>query len=250
MQRPLAHHEGSLRAVHTGRHIGQFQPLLDLFKIYRQFICQVNIAIHHARHELDRVIGFQPRGLIADHRIGRRVGFVEAVIGEFIQKVPDLQRDGIVHPVFARALDEFRAFGIHRLLNFFTHGAAQEISTAQRITRHFLRDLHHLFLIDDNALGLIQNVIHRRVQIIALGQAVFHLAIFRDILHRAGAVERHERHDILNACRLHPLQGIHHARAFHLKHRHGFGAGIQRVGGRIIQRDCADIVLRPRRGRV
>ena len=74
-------------------------------------------------------------------------------------------------------------------------------------------------------------------------QPVLDLAEFRDVLHRAGPVERDQRDDILDAVRLHALQRIHHARAFHLEHRDRLGLGVKRVGLGIVQRDLPDIVF-------
>ena len=34
-----------------------------------------------------------------------------------------------------------------------------KIGAAKAVPRHFLRDLHHLFLIDDDALGFLQDVV-------------------------------------------------------------------------------------------
>ena len=89
--------------------------------------------------------------------------FVEPVVGEFLQQVEHLRGLLGVHPVLARALLEFRAFGVHRLLDLFAHGAAQQIRAAQRVIRHDLGDLHNLFLIDDDALGFLKDMINQRV---------------------------------------------------------------------------------------
>jgi hypothetical protein len=41
----------------------------------------------------------------------------------------------------------------------------------RRIARHLLRDLHHLFLVDDDALRLVEDVVDRGVQRFALAKA-------------------------------------------------------------------------------
>jgi hypothetical protein len=87
------------------------------------------------------------------------VGLVEAVIGELVEEVPDLQRLGLIDAVLGRALQELGPFGVHRLLDLLAHGAAQKVGAAERIARHLLRDLHHLFLVDDDALRLVEDVI-------------------------------------------------------------------------------------------
>ena len=82
---PLGHREGRHRAVHAGRHDLDLQTPAHLFGINRQLVGQMNIAIHHARHEFDRMVRLQPRRLIADNRIGGRVRFVEPVVGKLVE---------------------------------------------------------------------------------------------------------------------------------------------------------------------
>ncbi len=189
------------------------------------------------------MIGLEPRRLIADHRIGGCVGFVEPVVGEFLEQIENLGRLLGWHPVFRRAFFEFGAFGVHRLFDFFAHRAAQQVRTAQRIARHFLSDLHHLFLIDDDALRLGEDMVDQGVDGLDLFQPVFDFAIGRDILHRAGTVKRHQRNNVFDAGRLHAPQRIHHARAFHLEHRDRFRSRIEFVGPLVIQRDRVDLVF-------
>jgi hypothetical protein len=218
---------------------------VDLALVDGELFGQVHVAVHDGGHELHRVVRLQPRGLVADHGIGGGVGLVEAVVGELVEEVPDLQRLGLIDAVLGRALQELGPFGIHRLLDLLAHGAAQQVGAAKRIARHLLRDLHHLFLVDDDALRLVEDVIDGGVQVVPLAQPVLHLAVFRDVLHRAGPVERDERHDILDAGGLHLHQRRHHARAFHLEHRDGLGRRIDLVGRRIVERDGVDLVLGP-----
>ena len=77
-----------------------------------------------------------------------------------------------------------------------------------------------------------------------LAQPVLDLAIDGDVLHRAGPVERDERHDILDTGGLHPPERIHHVRAFHLKDCNGLGGGIEVIGGFVVERDHVDLIYR------
>ena len=88
-KRPVHHLERRIRPVHARRHPRQFQSFADLFKIHRQLVSQVDIAVHHTGHKFDRVVRLEPSGLIADHGIGRGMRFVKTVVGEFFQKVED-----------------------------------------------------------------------------------------------------------------------------------------------------------------
>ena len=170
------------------------------------------------------------------------MGFVEAIVREFLQQVKDLARLRRRNAVgLRRALDELRAFLCHFLGNLLAHRAPQQVRPAQAVSRHDLGNLHHLFLIDDDPLGFFQDMVDGGVDGLQRAQAVLDLAIGRDVFHRTGAVQRHQRHDILDAGRLHAPQRIHHAAAFHLEHRHGSGGGVKPVGPGIVQRDQADV---------
>ena len=48
--------------------------------------------------------------------------------------------------------------------------------------------------------------------------AVLAVDVGRDVVHRAGAIERHHGDDVLEAVGLQPLQAVAHARAFELEH--------------------------------
>jgi len=130
------------------------------------------------------------------------VGFVEPIIGEFIQKVPDFDRLFLINTIFGGTRQKLGLFGVHRFLDFLTHGAPQQVSATKAIARHFLRDLHHLFLVNDDALGFVQNMIDGRMQRITIADAVLDLAELGDVLHRAGTIQRHQCDNVFDA--MHP----------------------------------------------
>ena len=197
----VLHRERRAGSVHARRDRLDAEPV-HLPLVDGELVREVQVAIHHRGHEFDRVVRLQPCGLIADHAVSGGVGFVEPVIGELVEKVPDLHRLLLIHPVFGGTGEEFWTFRVHRLLNFLAHGAAQKVSAAKRIPGHLPGDLHHLFLIDDDALRLVQDIVDQRVEAVALLPSVLDVAVFRDVLHRARAIERHQRDDILDAGRL------------------------------------------------
>ena len=57
--------------------------------------------------------------------------------------------------------------GVHLGLDLLAHGAAQQVGAAQAVARHLLGDLHHLFLVDDDALRLVEDVVDGGVQRLA-----------------------------------------------------------------------------------
>ena len=167
-QRALGHVKPCLRAIHTRGDVGEIEPFAHLIKIDRQLICEMQITIHNPGHKLNRMIGLEPSGLIAHHRIGGRMGFVKAIVGEFIEQIPGRFGGFFIHPIVRRAGQKLGPFRVHRLLDFFAHGAAQQIGAPQRIARHLTRNFHHLLLVNNNALRLIQDMIDRRMQQLTL----------------------------------------------------------------------------------
>jgi hypothetical protein len=106
---------------------------------------------------------------------------------------------------------------VHLLLDLLAHGAAQEVGLAQAVARQHLGDLHHLLLIDDDAVGLLEDRLDHRVQVVGLFLALLAGDEARNIVHRAGAVERHDGDDVLDAVGMHLAQHIAHAGAFQLE---------------------------------
>ena len=111
-----------------------------------------------------------------------------------------------------------RALLLHLGADLLAHGAAQQVGVAERVAGHHLRDLHHLFLVDDDAEGLLQDRLEHRMQVFRLFVAMLARAIGRDVRHRTRAIQRHQRDDVLEAVGPHVDQRPPHALAFHLEH--------------------------------
>ena len=112
---------------------------------------------HKRRHELRRIIVFEPGGLISDHRIACRMGFVECVFGKVHHRVVDVGRhlgadpfgDASRHAFFRIAVDEVAPLLLHDLLLLFGHGSPHKVASAQSITAQVPHDLHYLFLVNN-----------------------------------------------------------------------------------------------------
>ncbi len=103
------------------------------------------------------MIGLQIGGLIGDQRVGRGVRFVEAVARELGHELEDELGAAAVDALADGALDEAVPLLRHLLLDLLAHGAAEQIGFAERVAGQDLRDLHHLLLVDDHAIGLFQD---------------------------------------------------------------------------------------------
>ena len=213
---------------------------------FGELVGVVEVERHRRGQELDRVIGLQIGGLEGDERVGRGVALVEAVIGELGEEVEDLVGLALVEAALDGAGHEALALGVHLRLDLLAHGAAQQVGVAERIAGEDLRDLHHLFLVDDDAERLLQDRLELRMRIPGLRWVVLAelaRAIDRDVRHRARAVERDERDQVLEAVGLHLDERLAHAGAFHLEHADRLAAAQRLVGLRVVERQRRQVDL-------
>ena len=199
---------------------------------------------HRGRQELDRVIGLEIRRLIGDQRIGRGVRFVEAVAGEFGHELEDELGAAAIDALADGALDEAVSLLRHLLLDLLAHGAAEQIGLAEREAGEDLRDLHHLLLVDDHAIGLFQDRLDRGMQIVRLLAAVLAVDVAVDVVHRPRPIERDDGDDVLEAVGLQLAQGVAHARTFELEHADRIAARQERVGRGVVEREPGGIERR------
>ena len=140
-------------------------------------------------------------------------------------------------PCSTAPVDEALALRVHLGVDLLAHGAAQQVGFAERIAGQHLRDLHHLLLVDDDAVGLLQDRLEHRMEVLRLLVAVLAGAVGRDVRHRARAIERHQRDDVLEAVGPHVDQRLAHARTFHLEHADHLAARQHLVGLGVVERD-------------
>ncbi len=165
----------------------------------------------------------------------------EAVGGELRDLLEDRGRELLRHAARDRALDEGLALGVHLGLDLLAHGAAQKVGAAQRVARELAGDLHHLLLVDDDAVGLLQDRLEQRVQILGLLDAVLAVDVARDVVHRPRPIERVHGDDVVEAVRLELAQRIAHAAGFQLEHAGGLAAAQEVEGRRIVERQGREL---------
>ena len=168
-----------------------------------------------------RIVSLQIRRDERQVRVGGRVRLVEAVAGELLHQVEDFF--GLLRrmAVGLGAVDEARALLGHLLGLLLAHGAAQQIGFAERVAGQAVGDLHHLLLVDHHAVGLFQDFLHLRQIVDHFLAAVLAIDEVVDHAHGAGAIERVQRDQILDAVRLIAAQNVAHARRFKLEHAAG-----------------------------
>ena len=100
-----------------------------------------------------------------------------------------------------RAFDEVLAHAFQHRGLLLAHGAAHNIRLAEREARQRGGYLHNLLLIQDNAVGILQNGLHQRMEHLssALAVAASNEVFGHARAQRARAVEGDERNQILEA---------------------------------------------------
>ena len=96
------------------------------------------------------------------------MGFVETVTGELLYQIKYFDSQCRVNPLCHGAIFENAALLGHFFRLFLTHGTPQKIRTAQRITCQHLRDLHHLFLIQNDAVSGLQDRLQPLVLVLSV----------------------------------------------------------------------------------
>ena len=106
----------------------------------------------------------QISGFIGYQRIGYGVGFVETVTGEVLQERENLVAEffGDIMQLFG-TVDKGLAHRIQLLGLLLTHRATQDICLTKRKTCQRGGYLHNLLLIQNNAVGILQNRLHQRM---------------------------------------------------------------------------------------
>ena len=136
------------------------------------------------------------------------------------------------------------ALFVHFRFDLFAHGTAEHIGAAQGVARQNLCGLHHLFLIDENAVSFGQNAFEQRVRIFNWHAAIFTIAKERDVIHRARPIERDERNDVAKIGWADSCKRAAHPFRFQLEYAHRIALLEQRIHSRIIPAEC--IQIRPR----
>ena len=166
---------------------------------------------------------------------------VKTVARELVDVFEDVLGLGLRHRARHRAVNEAAALLFHLRLDLLTHGAAQEIGAAKRIARQLLGNLHDLLLVDHHAEGLLQDAFEVRIQVVGLFLTVLTSDVARDLIHRTGAIECHQRDDVFEHVGLEAAQHVAHTRAFQLKHAGGGTTRHQVVGLTVVERQLQEI---------
>ncbi len=168
---------------------------------------------------------------------------VEAVVSELSQQVENHIRLSLINTTFDRTINKTDTLLVHFFADFFTHRAAQKISFTERIAGKHLCDLHHLFLINDNALRFLDQIVDFWMNGGDFLLTVLARIIGRDVFHRTRAIKRNKRNNILDPVGTHTKQRLTHTGTFHLEHADRFAARQHFIGEFIIERQARQVYI-------
>ena len=144
---------------------------------------------------------------------------VEAVACELQDEIEECA--GLVLRVLSLGCTGHKQFALlgHGGWVFLTHGAAQQIGAAKRIAGDDGRDLHHLFLVHDDAKRLAQQVFEFGQHVLNRAPAPFTFdeVIDHAALDGAGTIECVERGQVFDGGGLVASQHVAHAARFKLE---------------------------------
>ena len=184
----------------------------------------------------------QIRGAIRRERVGRAVRARKSVRRESFDLGKNRRREILREPVLHRALDEALALLLHRGFVLLAHRGAQNIRLLERVSGDRLRRAHHVLLVHDDAVGVLQHRLQERMivfdllaAVLAIDEMLHHRLAVLDRVERSGTKERDGRNDVLEARWLEVGEEAAHPRAFHLEHADGVAAREQAIRVGIIE---------------
>jgi len=169
-------------------------------------------AREQGREILNRIIGLQIGGLIADVSVAERVTLVERVISEVLDDVEQLFTERASVTRVLATLLELGAFLLHEFANLLTASLAQVVRLGERVPGEALRHAHHALLIDHEAVRVTQNfpsvrvkILDRLSSVLSIGEVIVHVDA-----HRTRSIQGDDGRDVLECRRVHGPQQLLH----------------------------------------
>ena len=175
------------------------------------------------------------------------MGFIKGVVGERHQDIPKSLNTALGVPIRHHAVVELDELFVQHVFLLLPHGFTQDIGLPQGESRDFLSDGHHLFLIDNQTVGIAQDIFQGFFQFEVNGfytlqtvfpQGIVHVGIRP---HGTGAIQRHQSRDIFEFGGAQGFQQGPHPPAVQLEHSQRFPRREQLVGRGIVQRQPFEV---------
>ena len=137
------------------------------------------------------------------------MGFVKSVLGEINHLVINFVSHFFINSVFNAAgnslfisVNKCLTLFFHDIQFLLGHGTAQKIASPQGKAAKALHDLHYLLLINDTAMGRLQNRLQLRTIIMDCIRSVLSSDVLRNKIHRTRTVQGNSGDYILQAMGL------------------------------------------------
>ena len=203
--------------------------VLTLSNITGNFSGRIQHRGHQRRHVLPGIMALQVRCLVRNHRIANRMGLVKGVVC----KGDDFIIDGLAHrfrhavgdatsnALLLVTIDEDLSLCLDDFHLFLGNGPANIIRLTHGITAQTAKNLNNLLLVDNTAVGYLQDRLQqgRLIGDLFPVQLIFDKG--GDRIHGTGTVKGHDCRNIFNRTGLHVHTDTGHARRFQLENALG-----------------------------
>ena len=225
-----------------------------LARILNDLIRIIQHAGEQCCHELAGIMALEISRLESHIGVAGRMALIESVGRKAGHLVVDLVchllRDAVGNAArtfvtgFGTAVHKVLPLCFHDSVLLFAHGAADVICLPEGKACQLPEDLHDLLLIDDAAVGHIQNVRQLRGLVADFVRLVPVAQIGGNGVHGARAVQTDQSDDIFKVLGLQPHKHLLHAGGFQLEHTLGIALTQHFIGVRVIIIQIADGELR------
>ena len=120
-------------------------------------------AGHGSGHKFWEVVGLKIRCLVRNIRIGRTMRFIKAITGKVNEQVKYFICNGLFDAIIDRTLYKGFTLRLEDGFLFLPHRTAHQICLTKGETAHGRRNLHNLFLVENNAERIFQNRFQNRM---------------------------------------------------------------------------------------
>ena len=169
------------------------------------------------------------------------MALIESIGGKLLPVGPDFFEHLGVVPILLSAGDKLRLHMVQLIAQLLTHSLTQGIALASGKVSQKAREKHHLLLIDRNAVGVLQVLLHDGDVILDGLAAPFAVNEVRNVVHRSRTVEGIHGDEVLKRAGLQLTQILLHTGRFKLEGTNGTSLTVELIGLRVIDGDGINI---------
>ena len=120
-------------------------------------------AGHGSGHKFWKIMRLEICRLVRNIRIGRTMGFIKTIAGKVNEQVKYFICNGLFNAIIDRTLYKGFTLRLEDGFLFLTHRTAHQIRLTKGEPTHGRRNLHNLFLVENNAERIFQNRFQNRM---------------------------------------------------------------------------------------